>query len=333
VTLADGSSCRVTYETAGLLPMPHRPGPFSLPPQLVILGALGGLLFSTLLAWHLSTPIWRLREGFGRLASGELDVRLRGLMGRRRDEIADLARDFDRMAERMQALVESREQLLHDVSHELRSPLARQHTAIGLARQNPQRTASLLDRIEQESSRMDDLVGELLTLSRVEAEGGGFEEYFDLQSLVRVVVNNTRFEAAGDGVDIGLAMAPEGAPDEMFTVRGDSELVRRALENVLRNATRHSPRGSCVAVGVFVDGAANRCTIRVEDSGPGVPPEFLRQMFEPFVRLRKSKGQGVGLGLAIAKRAIAVHGGSIEAANRPEGGLCVTIVLPLEPPE
>jgi two-component system OmpR family sensor kinase len=88
-----------------------------------------------------------------------------------------------------------------------------------------------------------------------------------------------------------------------------------------------------VAVGVFVDGAANRCTIRVEDSGPGVPPEFLRQMFEPFVRLRKSKGQGVGLGLAIAKRAIAVHGGSIEAANRPEGGLCVTIVLPLEPPE
>ncbi len=333
VSSPGGAFFQVSYNPSGVLPKPPGPGPFNFPPELISLGVLGGLLFSALLAWYLSTPIWRLRAGFNQLAGGALDVRLKQLMGRRRDEIADLAREFDLMAERMQSLVESRERLLYDVSHELRSPLARQHMAIGLARQNPQRTAVLLDRIEQESSRMDDLVGELLTLSRVEAEENGFDEYFDLQGLVRVVVNNTRFEAESDGVRISLDMAPEDELSEISTVRGDAELVRRALENVMRNALRHSPRESSVTVTVFVNRQENSCTIQVQDSGPGVPNESLKQIFEPFVRLGTSERRGAGLGLSIAKRAMAVHGGSIEAANRETGGLCITIVLPIEPPE
>ncbi|MGE4505461.1 MAG: sensor histidine kinase, partial [Desulfovibrionaceae bacterium] len=338
VFLDDGRAYALRYDTSDLF-KPRKAGPLNIPAELLVLGILGGLLFSAALAWYLTAPVWRLREGFGQLAQGRLGVRLKPLMGRRRDEIVDLADDFDVMAGRMQALVESREQLLHDVSHELRSPLARMHMAIGLARQNPSRTEALLGRIEQESSRMDELVGELLTLSRVEAQGATLDDYFDLMELLRVVVNNARFEARQDGVDIALRLPGGTGEDETdeagasATVRGDAELVRRALENVLRNAVRHSPRGTVVEVGVDVGvdvgvevgskGAAHARTIRIEDRGPGVPPDALQRIFDPFVRLgeasgtmaakepakepAKGAGQGAGLGLAIARRAIAVH--------------------------
>jgi len=331
-TLPGGVRVLLRYDTADLVPR-HRPGPFSLPPELLILAVLGGLLFSSLLAWYLAAPAWRLRSGFAQLAGGNLDVRLKKLMGRRRDEIADLAGDFDLMAERMQSLVESREQLLHDVSHELRSPLARQHMAIGLARKAPERTPALLNRIEQESSRMDELVGELLTLSRVESGGSPLDEYFDLQELVRVVVGNARFEAEQEGVAINLSMIPATGHDGGTTIRGDAELVRRALENVVRNGVRHTPRNSSVDVSVTVDGGRNACAIRIADHGPGVPGESLGRIFEPFVRLGKGKSHGVGLGLAIAKRAIVVHGGTIAAENREGAGLAIVITLGLEPPE
>jgi two-component system OmpR family sensor kinase len=351
VRLDDGRAYALRYDTSDLF-KPRKAGPLNIPAELLVLGILGGLLFSAALAWYLTAPVWRLREGFGQLAQGRLGVRLKPLMGRRRDEIVDLADDFDVMAGRMQALVESREQLLHDVSHELRSPLARMHMAIGLARQNPSRTEALLGRIEQESSRMDELVGELLTLSRVEAQGATLDDYFDLAELLRVVVNNARFEARQDGVEIALRLpggAGEDETDGNATVRGDAELVRRALENVLRNAVRHSPRGTVVDVGVDVEfeGVAHARTIRIEDRGPGVPPEALQRIFDPFVRLGEASGtgvdqisgqntgqnagQGAGLGLAIARRAIAVHHGSITAKNREGGGLSIAISLPVEP--
>ena len=331
-SLPDGSAVRLQYDATDLFPR-HHPGPFSFPAELSILAVLGGLLFSSLLAWYLAAPAWRLRDGFAQLAGGNLDVRLKKLMGRRRDEIADLAGDFDLMAERMQSLVESREQLLHDVSHELRSPLARQHMAVGLARKAPERTPALLNRIEQESSRMDELVGELLSLSRVESGARALDAYFDLQELARVVVDNVRFEADQDGVAIDLSMVPATGPDQTATIRGDAELVRRALENVLRNAVRHTPRNSSVDVSVTVDSARNTCAIRIADHGPGVPGESLGRIFEPFVRLGKGESHGVGLGLAIAKRAIVVHGGTIEAENREGAGLTIAITLALEPPE
>lgn len=330
--LPNGSRMRLTFDAANLLSRP-RPGPLSFPFELPLLALLGGLLFSSLLAWYLTVPAWRLRMGFDQLAGGKLDVRLKGLMGGRRDEIADLARDFDLMAERMQSLVESREQLLHDVSHELRSPLARQHMAIGLARKTPERIPDLLDRIERESSRMDELVGELLTLSRVESGGAALDEYFDLQELVRVVVENVRFEAEQEGVRINLSLPSMDGPDGMLTVRGDAELVRRALENVLRNGVRHTPRDTVVDVAVTMDGGGDSCSIRIVDHGSGAPEESLERLFEPFVRLENNRKRGVGLGLAIARRAIVAHGGTIHAENSPGAGLVVIITLNPEPPE
>ncbi len=330
--LPDGSHIRLSYNAAQFIPRP-RPGPFNFPLELPFLAVLGGLLFSSLLAWYLTAPVWRLRMGFEHLAEGKLDVRLKHLIGRRRDEIADLAGDFDLMAEQMQSLVKSREQLLHDVSHELRSPLARMHMAIGLARQSPDRTPALLDRIEQESSRMDELVGKLLTLSRVESGENRFDEYFDLLELIQVIVNNSTFEAEQAGVKIKLSKPSIENQEPDCTIRGDAELIRRALENVIRNAIRHSPQGTVVEVSVTADHSSKNSIIKITDQGSGVPQESLNEIFEPFVRLEKNKSHGTGLGLSIAKRAIKAHGGKIKAENIATGGLAVTIMLLSEHPE
>lgn len=323
---SDLAAYRLTYDTEDLFPRPPRP------PELLVLGVAGGLLFSAMLAWYLTRPVRWLRDGFDQLAQGRLGVRLRPHMGRRRDEIADLAQDFDLMAERLQQLVTSREQLLHDVSHELRSPLARLHMAIGLARQNPQRLQASLERIELESCRLDELVGELLTLSRVEAGAPQLDDYFDLDSLVRAVVSDASFEANASGVLVETnidAREPSGANP---TVRGNAELIRRAVENVVRNAIHHSTSGQKVDVYVSADWDARSFVIRVADEGPGVRQDALQSMFEPFVRLPDAAmGLGFGLGLAIAKRAITAHGGSIEAQNREERGLLMTIRLPFGP--
>lgn len=326
-TLPDGTVLRLAYDASDVLPH-FKPGPFSFPIELPILALVGGLLFSSLLAWYLIVPVWRLRMGFDKLTHGELSARLKHLMGGRRDEIADLARDFDLMAERMESLVKSREQLLHDVSHELRSPLARQHMAIGLARQTPYRTPMLLDRIEQESSRMDDLVGELLTLSRAESGAVSLEEYFDLRELVRVVVNSAAFEAEQEGVSVAVTVPPDQEKKDT-TIKGDAELVRRALENVIRNGVRHTPSGTSVDVLVGVDESRGQCLIDIVDHGPGIPPGALDLIFEPFVKLADGKQHGVGLGLSIAQRAIKAHGGTITAENHPNAGLAITIALNL----
>ncbi|EGJ50336.1 HAMP domain-containing sensor histidine kinase [Desulfocurvibacter africanus] len=328
----DQAAYRLTYDMRDMFPRPPRPGPLNIPLEMLGLGVIGGLMFSATLAWYLTRPVRRIRSGFEQLAQGQLGVRLKPHMGRRRDEIADLARDFDLMAERLQQLVASREQLLHDVSHELRSPLARLHMAIGLARQNPQRLQASLDRIELESCRLDELVGELLTLSRVEAGAPQLDDYFDLDSLVRAVVSDASFEANASGVLVETnidAREPSGANP---TVRGNAELIRRAVENVVRNAIHHSTSGQKVDVNVSADWDARSFVIHVADEGPGVRQDALQSMFKPFVRLPDAAmGLGFGLGLAIAKRAIAAHGGSIEAQNREERGLLMIIRLPFGP--
>ena len=185
---ADGQHYRLDYDTAGLQRQLAPPQPRSdwlnMPPPMWWIGGLGGLFFSALLAWHLTRPMNRFRQGFERLAQGDLGVRLYPLMRRRHDEISDAAHDFDAMAERLQLLVESREQLLHDVSHELRSPLARLQLAIGLAQQDPARIEGSLARIQLETQRMDKMIGELLTLTRASHGERDGEEYYDLQALV-----------------------------------------------------------------------------------------------------------------------------------------------------
>jgi len=213
----------------------------------------------------------------------------------------------------------------------LRSPLARLHLAVGLALQNPQRLSATLDRIELEVKRLDEIVGEFLTLARAEAGPPHLQDYFDLSSLTLAVANDARFEAQSSGVQVETNLEPD-SQEELPTVKGNAELLRRALENVVRNALQHSAPGQTVHIEVTPDWAARYFVISISDEGPGMEPKALDAMFEPFVRGQgQIRGQGFGLGLAIARKAVLVHGGSIQAQNRPDRGLMVTIRLPFGP--
>jgi two-component system OmpR family sensor kinase len=292
------------------------------PNEVVIAGALGGLVFSALLAWYLTSPVRRMRSGFRRLARGDFTTRLAPSMGRRRDEIADLARDFDQMASQLNELVGARDRLLADVSHELRTPLARLNVAIGLARQDPAKSAASLDRIGIEAIKLDAMVGELLTLSKLESDARPVEEYFDLAEVVGSVVQDARYEAAAKQVDVVLA---DTAPsDSEWIAKGNGKLVNRAIENVVRNAVRYSPQGN--QVHLALERGAGSYRLSIADNGPGVPSDEMRQLFKPFSH--SADGLGFGLGLAIAQRAIAVMGGTIAARNRTAGGLEITITIP-----
>jgi len=306
------------------------PGPFLLlvdPLRVSVALALSGLV-CLWLARYLTAPVRRVREAAARLAAGELGTRIGTGVGRRRDEIADLARDFDRMAERLQEAMTAQQQLLADVSHELRSPLARLHVALELARNKAGGAATAeLDRMEREAEQLNALIGEVLTLSRLEAGvAPSLDEEVDLTALVVGVADDARFEARAADKDVIVnVLAP-------VTVAGDAALLQRAVENVVRNAVRHTPPGTSVEIAVRP--AAEdppRCSISVRDHGPGVPEQLLERMFEPFSRLssaRERPGGGVGLGLAIARRAVTVHRGRIAARNADGGGLEVDIELP-----
>jgi two-component system OmpR family sensor kinase len=322
---------RITQGPAGqpVITVPPPPSLWGLIP-LFPFGVLfaASLLLSAALAVNLARPVSRLRDGFRKLAKGDLGVRLTAGMGRRRDEIADLARDFDAMAERLQQLIASRDRLLHDVSHELRSPLARMSVAVGLARKSGEVPENALDRIETESRRLNEIVGDLLSLSRAESDAGVEEIYFDLGALLQVVCDDARFEAQPRGVEVRLELAPELADsDHAPLLRGAPQLLRRGIENVIRNALRFSPPGDAVLVRARL--ADGRFEIEVSDRGPGVPPAMLETMFEPFVK-GPAESRGVGLGLSIARRALAAHGGALQAVNRDGGGLSMRITLPAE---
>jgi len=302
---------------------PHGPPPSPLVP--ILAGLLASLAFSALLAWYLSTPVRHLRAAFDALAGGRLDIRVGQRMGRRRDEVTDLGRDFDRMAEQLQVLVGSQQRLLHDVSHELRSPLARLQAAIGLARQQPEKLDGSLDRIEQEAVRLDRLVGELLTLSRLEVGvDGETDEAIDLAYLVREVAEDARFEAEAPGRRVLLSGTRKAV------VIGRAEVLHRALEDVSRNAVKFTREGTTVEIALTRLSKPERILVTVSDRGPGVPDGELETIFEPFVRSATHRQTaGFGLGLAIARRAIETHHGSIRALNRPEGGLRIEITLPV----
>ncbi|TXH35949.1 MAG: HAMP domain-containing protein [Rhodospirillaceae bacterium] len=333
---ADSIGYRLDYDLGALRQRLKPRGPFDLPRNIILLGLLGGLLFAAALAWYLTRPIQRLRGGFEKLAQGDLGTRLQPQMGSRRDELADLARDFDVMAARLQQLLASREQLLHDVSHELRSPLARLQVAIDLARQNPQKVQVTLERVDTEARRLNELVGEVLTLSRAESGAPQLDDYFDLDGLVRKVASDAQFEAGASGVTIGITANDSVTEDGNAVIQGNAELIRRALENIIRNALRHSSRGQQVAIDLASDRQAGEVVIRIADQGPGVDPRALESIFDPFVRAEERPGNagstglvGFGLGLAIARRAVLAHSGRIAAANGEGGGLVVTIRLPV----
>jgi two-component system OmpR family sensor kinase len=217
--------------------------------------------------------------------------------------------------------------LLHDVSHELRSPLARLRVAIGLARQQPDKMAAALDRIEREGERLAELVGQVLTLSRLEAGvSGAPEEYVDLAQLLDTVVEDARFEAEASGRGVSLDAAGE------LIVKARAELLRRAFENVIRNAVKYTAAGTTVEVSLRRREDRESVTVSICDRGPGVPESDLEAVFKPFFRAGTtdtSDASGYGLGLAIAKRAVEAHAGRIHADNRAGGGLCVEIALAL----
>jgi two-component system, OmpR family, sensor kinase len=288
----------------------------------VIIGLLVSLVLSALLAWYLARPIRNLKWAFDAVAAGKLETRVGHLM-KRRDEIADLGRDFDHMAQQLQILITAQRRLLNDVSHELRSPLARMQAAIGLARQNPERLEATLDRIEHESARLDQLVGELLTLSRLEAgTSTAPSERVELVGMVAAIADDAHFEAQASGREV--AYTGEG---EVFAeVR--AELLYRAFENIIRNAVKYTAPGSSVEVRAI--STRDRFTVIVADRGPGVPEGDLDAIFEPFYRSENGQSAtGFGLGLAIAKRAVEAHGGCIKVTNRAGGGLRVEIQLPI----
>jgi signal transduction histidine kinase len=293
-----------------------------LPYYFLILVAVG--LVCWMLALNIASPLRDLARAVDRFGRGELDVRLNS---RRKDEIGELSRSFDRMAERIGTLLTAERRLLQDISHELRSPLARLSFAAELTRTAPDRNAAA-ERLKKEIDRLTDLVGALVEVTRAEGDPPATRlEPLHLGDLLRVVVEDCRVDADARGCGIGV----NGDLDQ--SLRGDRELLRRAVENVVRNAIRYTPRGSIVDVKVDVkmENAGQTVRISVRDSGPGVPEELLPKIFQPFFRAddsRDSSTGGVGLGLAIASRAISVHHGRLWARNE-NPGLCVCLELPL----
>jgi len=305
---------------------PGGPRDLRLPAWVVPLavGSVASLLLSALLAWYFARPIRALDAAFKRAGEGDLGVRVAPIIGRRRDEVADLGHGFDLMVQRIDDLLQSQRRLLHDVSHELRSPLARLQVCVELARRDPAQAAGMLDRIERETERMDHLVEEILTLARLES-GAAFDddvrELTELAALLATSVEDARIEGEPRGIRVQLVTVHEARLSARAT------LLQRAIDNVMRNAIRYAPAGSAVETELRVDGAGN-AILKVADRGPGLSAEECSAVFQPFVRGRTRGGEGFGLGLAIAQRAVGAHSGHIEARPRDGGGLVVTITLP-----
>ena len=286
---------------------------------------VAGLSCAALLAWLLSKPIRSLHSAITDAANGNLNVHIADRMGPGNDELKDLGIEFDRMISRLRTLIVAQRQLLKDVSHEMRSPMARIQAAIGLAQQQPDQAPAVMDRIERESIRIDKLIGELLALSRLQAGvDKPLNEEIELRELLSDIVDDARFEANANGRFIHVESEVDGV------LKGNVELLRRAVENVVRNAIKYSARGGTVEVGTALGSSGHTAVISVRDSGTGVPDSDLANIFDPFFRSSMhAHKEGSGLGLAIAKRVIESHGGSIVASNVPGGGLRVSIELPL----
>jgi two-component system, OmpR family, sensor histidine kinase CpxA len=306
-------------------------GPRGVPFTGLIIGVITSGLVCYLLAWYLTKPIVRLRTAARQLAAGNLTARTGAPANTRRDEVAGLMRDFDAMAERLETLLKAQSRLLNDISHELRSPLARLNVALGLARQRAGvESADMLDRIELEASRLNELIGRILTLARLEdGEQGVPQTPVALDEIVMSVTEDAEFEAQARRCHVRVSI-----PEDEWKVRGNASLLHSAVENVVRNAIRYTQEGTSVDVGLTTESSAGaqEAVLRVSDAGPGVPPEALEKLFEPFYRLDDARGRqtgGVGLGLAITERAVRFHGGKVRASNREGGGLIVEIRLPM----
>ena len=303
------------------------PGPQGTALRLVAAAVISALI-SYFLARSLATPLEELRKASRKIAAGDLATRVSKTMPSRQDEIGQLAKDFDIMTSRLQAMQQANQRLMQDVSHELRSPLARLIVALEIARKKGVgEIGAEIDRITLESERLGTLVNDVLGLLRESSETiPRFDEDLDLSVLLCDLVEVVNYEV------------PEGKPGiswketEPCEFHGDRELLWRAMENLLRNALRYTDPDRGVLLDLIVSKRKSSVRLEVRDFGSGVPEGELEKIFEPFYRVQESRDRGSGghgLGLSIAANAVHMHGGSIEASNAPDGGLIVSISLPL----
>lgn len=294
-------------------------------PAFLVVALLLSAGVSLLLARAISRPVRSFREATVAIANGKLDTRVSDSMRSRRDEIGNLARDLDAMAEKLERAAIRQTELMQNVSHELRSPLARLRVALELARRDAG-DRSEFARIEDESERLDELIGQLLSYSRMQDEAGRRPAAIELDPLLDQVTDDANFECRSSGLD-SVSVSLDSTTG--LEVVGSAPSLASAFENVLRNAIHHSPAGGRVSVSAAR--AGDVAEIRIRDEGPGVDAASLEKIFEPFYRsadAMASGRSGAGLGLAIAARAVESSGGSIRAANR-EGGFEITIRLTL----
>lgn len=317
------------YGFVTVLPRRDRLGGWSRTFLLTFLLTSGLLCY--LLARHLTSPVVHLRTVTARFSDGDLSARVTepGLL-ERKDEVGILARDFNRMASRIETLLNAQRRLIADVSHELRSPLTRLSLALGLIRRRGDAVSPMsMARMEREVSRLNTLIGQLLTLSRLEAlDQPPPMESIDLAGLVQEIAIDAGFETTSS--DRGVRLVECAA----CTLTGARDLLRSAIENVVRNALKYTNPGTVVQIRLMRPSGGHAATIVVEDEGPGVPSEDLAHIFEPFYRVeqaRERQSGGAGLGLAITQQVVGLHGGSVSASNREAGGLELRITLAVDP--
>lgn len=281
---------------------------------LLAAGAAGYLITT-----YLIFPIEELRAGLKALANGRFGVRIAEKLKKRRDELTELASDFDKTASQLETLQRGQQMLFHDVSHELRSPLARLRAAIGVIEQNPQKVERLIPRLIREVERTDTLVGEVLALARM-TDGARWEndpQLLDVIELLDAVIDDAKFEASAKSITITYSRPAS------YAIQGHEELLIRAFENVLRNAIAFSPLNGLIRVNA--NAGEHALVVTVADEGPGVPADALEHIFDPFFH-RSSEGHG--LGLAIARRAVDQHKATLSGVNLPGGGFEMTFVIP-----
>jgi two-component system sensor histidine kinase CpxA len=285
-------------------------------------------LISLVITRHITSPILRLRLVANQLAQGNLAARVGSDSMQRKDELAELSKDFDHMAAQIQTLMASQQRLLSDISHELRSPLARLSVALGLARRSASlETASALNRIERETQRLNELIAGLLQLARMESGSEKIpREIVNLDLLLKDVAADANFEARSRNRGVRVAV------NTPCQVQGNPELLRSAIENVVRNAINYTPENTEVVATLTCEDNASSAVVRVCDQGPGVPESALANIFQPFYRVEAARDRstgGTGLGLSITDRAIRGHGGSVQAQNVPGSGLQIELHLPV----
>jgi len=284
-------------------------------------------LICYLLTCYLTAPILRLQEMSQKLAAGDLSVRASSRLARRRDEIGNLIRDFNAMASRIEELISRQRQLTSDVSHELRSPLARLNVALDLGRQRKGNDPAF-DQMEEDIALLDEMIGRLLTIAKLDMSAPQLRMTdVDLEDLVSQIVRNADFESRESNA--GIIFTSSGP----CTVWGSAELLQSAIENVVRNAVRYTEKGTSVEVSLQSESLSPTPSVRltVRDYGPGVPEPELSNIFQPFYRVaaaRDRQSGGAGLGLAIADRVVRIHGGTIRAENAATRGLTIEIALP-----